>query len=792
MLRSALRIGVSALTLVSASGTAHALQPAPASAPQDAQDAQEAQTAPPSQEEQDAQTGPEIVVTARLRGENLQDVPLSIAAFSEQAIERQQINDLDRLSFAVPSLSASDPFGRNNPSVALRGIGLAGIGDELPVGIFIDGVYVAGRSSANLLITDLERIEVARGPQSALYGRNTFAGAINFVTKKPGNELDGYVEGTLGSHDRYELRGGVSTPLVHDRLFVHLGAIYRDWGGFYENQNPAGTELNRQRTTAFNGLLRWTPTDRIDVSFRANYAEDDDTTAAAFLVPLNIAPTLSNGGSLGFFAGEAPTRPVDGSECCTASANVVGFQRETQRYALTMGFDVNDNIRITSITAHTDEGQLYDQDVDYRVEELFSFGNIINRQDFSQELRAAYSSDRLNALVGAFYYDFDNRFQNAGYAQFFLPPAARVTNPPRTSGPFVSQTETEAYAVFGSLGYELIDRVRATVDLRWNHETKIFDYARGVNLVPDPQRRRTWESWTPRFTLDWRPTDNSLYYISAAKGFKTGGFNDQINIFEAERAYEPETNWTYEIGTRQTLLDRRLFANLTLFYIDWTDQQVVSASAAGAANNTFIANAAQSTSRGFELELNARPTRRLELSAALSLADAQFDEFIDPALVGIDRATGQRATLPGLTIAQLPNGVFGADVSGNQLPRTSKWQGTASAQYTGDINLLGATQWYARADYAYRSRQFAEPSNLAFVGDQHRLNLRAGIEGDRYSLSFWVNNALDDRTPPVIIRFSDFGSFFTPPFVGTLKRAFQVTPADGRTFGATLRFRFGS
>jgi iron complex outermembrane receptor protein len=734
----------------------------------------------------------EIVVTARLRGENLQDVPISIAAFSEEAIERQQISTLDRLSFAVPSLSASDPFGRNNPSVALRGIGLAGIGDELPVGIFIDGVYVAGRSSANLLITDLQRIEVARGPQSALYGRNTFAGAINFVTKKPGNDVDGYVEGTAGTQERYELRGGISTPIIRDRLYAHVGAIVRDWGGFYENQNPAGTELNRQRTTALNGLVRWTPGDRFELNFRANYAEDDDTNAAAFLVPLNIAPTLSNGGSLGFFAGEAPNRPTGGVSCCTASANVRGFERETQRYALTMSYDITDDIRVTSITAHTDEDQLYDQDVDYRIEELFSFGNIIKREDFSQELRASYESSRLNALIGAFYYDFDNRFQNAGYAQFFLPPAARVTNPPRTSGPFVSQTETEAYAIFGSLGYELFNRLRATVDLRWNQEHKIFDYARGAALVPDPQRRRTWRSWTPRFIVDWKPTDNSLYYASAAKGFKTGGFNDQINIFEAERAYEPETNWTYEIGTKQTLLDRRLTANLTLFYIDWTDQQVVSASAAGPANNTFIANAAKSTSKGFEAELTARPTDNVDLSASLALADAKFDSFIDPALAGLDRATNQIATLPGLVLARLPNGVFGADVSGNQLPRTSKWQGTASAQYSGDISMLGASGWYARADYFFRSRQFAEPSNLAFVGDQHRLNLRVGLEGDRYSFSLWADNVLDDRTPPVIIRFSDFGSFFTPPFVGSLKRGFQVTPADGRTFGATLRMKFGT
>jgi outer membrane receptor for Fe3+-dicitrate len=154
-----------------------------------------------------------------------------------------------------------------------------------------------------------------------------------------------------------------------------------------------------------------------------------------------------------------------------------------------------------------------------------------------------------------------------------------------------------------------------------------------------------------------------------------------INIFEAERAYEPETNWTYEIGTRQTLLDRRLFANLTLFYIDWTDQQVVSASAAGAANNTFIANAARSTSKGFELELNARPTDGLEFSAALALADAQFDEFIDPALVGIDRATGQRATLPDLFAG-------------------ASWPETACSVPTCRATQLPRPQWQADAERA--------------------------------------------------------------------------------------------
>jgi len=785
MLRYALMIGASAVSLVAASAAAQTAPAEPA-----APEAASAAAPAPAETAADADAG-DIVVTARLRGESLQDVPISLAAFSEESIERQQINSLDRLSFAVPSLSASDPFGRNNPSISMRGIGLAGIGDELPVGIFIDGVYVAGRSSANLLITDLERIEVARGPQSALYGRNTFAGAINFVTKKPGNDSEGYVEGTVGTKDRYEVRGGVSFPLVQDRLFAHIGAIYRDWGGFYENQNPAGPELNRQRTKALNTVLRWTPGDRFEANLRFNYARDDDTTAAAFLVPANVALTLSNGGSLGFFQGLAPERPPAGQRCCTASEGVEGFERETYRAALTLTYDLTDEVRLTSISAYTQEDQLYDQDVDYFVEKLFTFGNLIDREDVSQELRASYEGDRVKALAGLFVYEFDNRFENRAYAQFFLPPAARSNNPPRNFGPFLSVTETKAFAAFGSLGVELVDGLTATADVRWNREKKVFDYFRGATLVPDPTRERTWKSWTPRFIVDWQPTEDSMYYASAAKGFKTGGFNDQINIFEAERTYDPETNWTYEIGTKQALLDRRLFVNLTGFWVDWTDQQVSSASARAAANNTYIANAAKSTSKGFELEVTARPTDRLDLNASLSLADAKFDEYVDPALAGIDRATGQIAALPGLRLVQLPNGVFGADVSGNRLPRASKWQAAAGAQYTGELSALGFDEYYARADFNYRSKQCAEPSNFACVGDQSRVNLRLGFEGESYGLSFWVDNVFDDRTPPVIIRFTDFSSFFTPPYVGTLRRAFQVSPADGRTFGVTARLKFG-
>jgi iron complex outermembrane receptor protein len=736
----------------------------------------------------------EIVVTARLRAERLQDVPASIAAFDETWIERAQLNTLDKLSFQVPSLAASDPFGRNNLSIAMRGIGLAGIGDELPVGLFVDGVYVAGRSSGNLLITDVERIEVARGPQSALYGRNTFAGAVNFVTRKPSEDTRGFLEGSAGTKDRYEVRGDVSGPLIADRMYGQIGGVWRDWGGYFDNA-ALGGDLNRQRTSALSGKLRFTPTDDLEALLSVAYSEDDDSQPAAFLVPANTGLTVLNGGSLGFFTGTAPEKPAGGASCCVASNDAGGFQREGTRAALAIDYRLSDSLALKSISAWSTQDQVYDQDVDYYTDKLFVFGNRIERDDLSQELRVQYDGDGVRALAGAFYYEFDNTFTDRGAAQFFLPPAARQTTLARNQNSFRSRTKTEAYALFGSLGVEFAQNWEITADIRWGTEKKTFDYIRQIQTGrPDPRRSESWDSWTPRLTVDWKPQTDALYYISAARGFKTGGFNDQINIFESERAYDPESNWTYELGTKQALLEGRLQANLTLFYIDWTDQQVVTASAAGSANNTYVANAAESTSKGFELDLTANPVDGLRLNAALALADAKFDNFVDPALAGGDVsfpvANRPTVTLPGLKLARLPNGIFGADVSGNRIPRTSKWQWALSGEYSRPLPFLAGAEGFVRADYTYRSTQYAETSNLAGTGNQNKVNLRLGVETSRYSVSLWVDNLLDDRTSPVIIRFSDFGSFFAPP-VGVLNRAFQVTPADGRTFGVTLRVKFG-
>ncbi|MFO0451754.1 MAG: TonB-dependent receptor, partial [Pseudomonadota bacterium] len=685
----------------------------------------------------------EIVVTARLREETLQEVPGSIAAFDEQTIARARLESLDDLSVQVPSLAASDPFGRNNLSIAMRGIGLAGIGDELPVGLFIDGVYVPGRSSGNLTITDVERIEVARGPQSALYGRNTFAGAINFITRRPGDEFRGFVEASGGTEDRYELRGNVSGPLAAGRLYGQLGVVRRDWGGYYDNA-VTGEDLNRQETTAVNGKLRWVASDALELTLSASRTEDDDSQPAAFLVPANVGLTISNGGSLGFFRGSAPDEPPAGAPCCFASDDAGGFQRENTRLALIADWRASPTLSFKSITAWSEEEQVYDQDVDGYTEKLFVFGNVIDRGDRSQEFRLQYADGPVNALAGVFWYEFDNTFLDRGAAQFFLPPAARQPVLARNANSFRSITETEAYAAFGSLGYAFANGWSVTADLRWNRERKTFDYIRQVQTgTPDPRREATWRSWTPRLVVDWQPAEGSLYYASAARGFKTGGFNDQINIFETERVYEPETNWTYEIGTKQTLLDRRLTANLALYYIDWSDQQVSTASARAPSNNTYLANAAESTSQGFELELAARPTDRLSIAAAVALADAEFDSFVDPALAGPDFAfpAGSRpiVAVPGLRLAQLPNGVFGADVSGNQIPRISRWQWAASAEYAAPFDALGAEEWYARADYTYRSTQFSESSNLSETGPMDRVNLRVGLEAASWSLALWVD-----------------------------------------------------
>lgn len=692
----------------------------------------------------------ELVVTARKREERLQDVPLSITAFSAEDIERGSLDTISDLALVTPGLNMSNPFGRLNPTAALRGMSNPGVGEEQMVGFFIDGVYISGRSSLDMLLTDLERIEVTRGPQGALYGRNTFAGAVNFVTRRPSDVFEADATATVGSRDRQDVRGSVGGRLA-DGLSGRIGGVYRSWGGYYSNDNPAGPDIGDSETTAFNGSLLWEPTDTLELRARIMTSRDRDENPAQFLVP----PNSENGG---FFTGTLPSRAPNGYNVGPSD----GFERDTTRGFLMANWAVSDTLTLESISAYTDDDVFYSFDASLTPATFFIFEQDTSRRDFSQDLRLAWDAPdgARRWLLGASWYEFRNRLLDNVHAPGFGQPRPNLT----------STTQTESWSLYGAYTMDVADAWQLSLELRYLNEAQRF-ISDNVDLLGDPLRLKDdWSSWLPRASMSYNLSDDVLLYASVAKGFKSGGFNDQQNVFPEERSYNPEQNWTYETGAKLTLADGRAVLNFGVFYVDWKDQQISSASQAGPSANTYVTNAAASTVKGIEVELLARLGNDWTIQAGYALADAEFDEFFDVAL------------------APLPSFAPDGDVSGNQLPRQSKHQANMVATFEREFAPLAGASWYLRSEMLYQSKQYSTSANLASTGDSTRVNLRLGLVSERWEASLWARNVFDDRTPPVGIRFIDAANSLGNGFFA---RAWNVSPADGRTFGATFTVRYG-
>ncbi|MCP4924557.1 MAG: TonB-dependent receptor [Gammaproteobacteria bacterium] len=387
----------------------------------------------------------EMVVTARLREENLQEVPISITALSAQEIENARIVNVDTLANFTTNMSYISLETARTPLPVLRGLGVNDTrGFDNTVGVFVDGVFISGRASQNVEMLDLERVEVIKGPQSALYGRSTFAGAINYVTKKPGNDLDVFVEGTAAEDDYYKILGAVSGPLIKDKLSGRIAVQYDDDDGTYENIGPvdAGSGIDGHEYTTFSGSLRFTPSDTIDIVFDAYYADEDRDSRALSLVDNNCgelaAPMFaSDGGQAYTYCGE-----VYGSSSnkLSVSPEAYSFKSETTRFSLHMDFDF-DAFTLTSISSYTDTESLGYLDLDrgqaggtgygfiplaayqafgsppmlfpgmYTPEQYNVFFSTtgLDTQYWSQELRLTSNQDqRLRWQGGVFYMDSEN------------------------------------------------------------------------------------------------------------------------------------------------------------------------------------------------------------------------------------------------------------------------------------------------------------------------------------------------------------------------------------------------
>lgn len=515
--------------------------------------AQEApQTTQQSGRSSDGRVLEEIIVTTRKREESLQDVPMAITAFTEKDLEDAGIERIEDIALLTPGFNMAPLFGGSGQTPVIRGM-MTTIG-EPNVGFFVDGVYQSSRATMEALIENVARVEIAKGPQSALYGRNTFGGAVNYITKDPSNNFEGFFEGTLGSDERRDFKGSISGPLIRDKVFFSAGAVHHERDGYFKN-DLTGSGLDSRNTEVYHGTLEAFLTDTFGITARIAFENTNDgdeplqfvTNNAQLFNPLPFPAPPTNqlfvGKMPGFESGFAVTPGETDRENLTTS--------------FTMDWDVGP-YTLTAITGFNSLDLHTAIDDDYQARQIHFETTDVDQEEFSQEIRLSSSGDgRFRWMLGGYYYhlDADTRIDDR-----FVGDAGPLML--AVLGPFQSlisdtEEETDSIAAFGQVDLDITSALTFSFAGRYTHEEKDVtavdtDPIAGISNPPFVDSL-SFDNFTPRLSLDYHLTDENLLYFSAARAVKVGGFNVVTaagQILPEERSFDPERSWHYELGSK--------------------------------------------------------------------------------------------------------------------------------------------------------------------------------------------------------------------------------------------------
>ncbi len=783
----------------------------------------------------------EVVVTARKKEENLQEIPVTVTAFSNETLREYQINSAQDVARYTPGFSFINSFGRDSDRPVIRG--MSNILGAPNASFFIDGIYVPG-TIASTELQMLERVEVIKGPQAALYGRATFSGAVNYVTRRPGNEREGELSVSVAEHSQVDASAYISGALVQDSFYYYLGASFYEYGGEYRNEVD-GEKIGGEETMTLTGKLIWAPTENFEATLRMTYQEDDDEHIALWLqgaeynnclLPSND-PSSYRPAARGYYCGVVKTN--DTVNYRTDFLPDPGINREIMRTALTLDWDFMDGHSLTSITGFQNEETGRQIDVSHAAYDPLNYVAYLavvdlngqfwrvqeeEEESFSQEIRISSPQDqRLRWTLGAYYYDstFDRTADDRMNPMTSYPSQWDPANAQRQNNAATFTASTKNTAIFGSIEFDFTDSLTGTIEARYAREKlsrEEYTYFPPPFFAPSGggKAEATFDSVTPRATLTWLTSDDLTVFASVAKGNKPGGFN----AFNApEVTYDEETAWNYELGFKSTWMDGSLIWNTSVFLIDWTDQQLTqNAILPDGTLGSYIVNVGRTEVTGLETELDWLITERWSVSANYAWIDSEIREFItaDQALFFGCIPTPYASATDYYNCIQ----EFGS-VAGNKSPRSSPHQASVRTMYT--IPARDGREWFIGGDVTFEASRFAQVHNLAETGDATRVGLQGGLRTDRWDFTLWVKNLFDDDTAQDILRYIDYRGYtyapefpcrFIPPFQGFPfdpnancgpfaargasnigggpigPRGFAITLPRGRQIGGTFRFRF--
>tara|TARA_B100001939_G_scaffold337673_1_gene342309 strand:- start:3011 stop:5314 length:2304 start_codon:yes stop_codon:yes gene_type:complete len=740
--------------------------------------------------EEEALVLEEITVTAQKRAESLQDIPIAITAIGGDQLREDDISNLQDIGNRTPGLAFA-AFSVGQPEIAIRGIGTkedgASASDSTVVSV--DDVYIAARTAQVFDIFDLERVEVLRGPQGTLYGKNTIGGAINFVTSKPTEETELRIRQTVGNYGRFDT-GAMLSGQIAENLFGKFSFSRRSHDGYLTNvlqgSEHFGEQWGESNTFAYRATLRWLPTEKLEVMLTADGA--DDNMGASNREPFGSAGPLHDCG--------CASDPIAVNEALggagdphTTLSDTEGFtERDVEGYNMKVTWD-GDSVTFMSISAYRESTFDWLEDseglppssafvplnvspANFLAPASSGFAFDVNdaaietTEQITQEFRLlSNSGEKFNWVAGLFYsHEEVDRTES-----FFFPSIGLEINGEQFPSAMASiQTnESNSYAAYADASYDVSEQLTVRGGIRYSYEEKEMtaaaDVTSGIGLLLQDFDKvaasEDWDNVSWRLVADWKFDDNSLAYASVATGFKAGGFTGSAST--AERATTPfdnETATNYEIGIKTQLWDNRLRLNLAGFYTDYKDLQVTRFfQPQGGTFGEFITeNAGSAEIKGIELEFTALLTEGLEMGGSYSYLDAEYTEFD-----GTPDVSG------------------GGDFSGNRLRQAPEHMLSLYGKYTHQLE--DGSELSAKLSYRYQSLSFYDPNNnpITIIPAYDIFDARLGWTSadNHWNVAAWVKNLTDEDYVTHI--FSQRGS-----------RIAFATYGDPRTYGLTITYNY--
>lgn len=739
----------------------------------------------------------EVVVTAQKRSQSIQDVPISMIAFSRDDLESLGLKDAQDVFSSAPNLgSIMQQDVQHN--FFIRGVGTMDfhLNTISAVGVYQDEVSVNSPFGSAFSLFDMERVEVLRGPQNTLFGRNTTGGAVNYITRRPDvrEGLNGYLRATYGRFDQVDLEGAVGFPFGRDAA-VRVSLLHNDRDGAFNNLTYNAKTFDRQRQAARVQLL-WLPTENIDVLFKAHGGINRSSGVPVHSVGLLDPADLSRPCPVPLERLMFENNP----NCATAAGTVPprgGFndvvsgtpgRDDVSVWGLSARFDwhVFDSMTLTSVTAFDSTEVEHLDDVDGVPEVLFEFHQDGKNKQWSQDLRLASAEDQsLRWMAGFFYFFEDSNYSTAVHRAPEPVPPAPV--PPSGPGTFtimpstIVEQDDEVFSGYFQVDYDILHSLTGTVGFRYTHETKdgvnaasvrVGLQPRGISAAkhidsavirsspllfatPEDNLDATFKEWGARFGLEYRWNEDILLYGSASRGVKAGGFSLAALQALTGRGAQPvdtEVLWAYEIGSKLSLLGNSMQVNVAGFYYDWDNLQSFQTLFEPTVGFGVpqLANIPKSSALGGELEIVWMPAEGWFLKSGVGLLDAEIDD------AGLVSSVSDGNTLP-----------LSPDITFNGLVRKEF--------------RLGAGLAALQTDFSYRDDVTYGLDNSPELGEGGfwTLNARATYALDRYEITVWGENLTN----------TEFCAFKTT--VRGLSDTTKCTPNIGEpTYGVTVKLKF--